>query len=931
MIATCPAVTRIGSSQSLALALQAERVQMARAFARLQLTGAVLVTVWMLFPAGPELDRPLLSLLVLVGIVPAIVFLHWSARPQLRVITACMTITVLLVSAGVYLSGGPESPLVIFYGWVAAFAAWYLPWRQITLLVGAMIGSYGAAIASFRDPGETQIWQVSSTDAAHWMLMAGTVIAFAVVVRSFRNTLHDREQQFQLGFERSETPMAIADLGGRLVQVNDAYCRLLGRGADDLSGTAVQDLTYLSDRRSTERWLDDAAAGAPSIRMQKRLIRADGTPVWVELNSTVVRDRRGRPLHLFAHVLDLTVQREAERALEQRASREAALADIGRQALQAADRQQFCEYVAGILEEQLEAASVVVLEHDGAGERFRVLAANADGAFAAPNEVIEAPGSLAALALFSDSPVLVEDWRSPAGMRRSPLERDPVLRSGIAAQIRGYDRPFGVLIVESARPNAFGPSDEFFLRAVANTVGETLEAQRAREELAYEVLHDPLTGLGNRERFAELLRQTLERPTSGPGGIALLLLDLDHFKLVNDSLGHVAGDYLLREVALRLTQLAARPDAVARISADEFAILIDDVADQPAAASTARRILDAVQLPFRLEAEEIMLAATAGLVVSDGSHTAESLLRDAAAAMHVAKERSRGGFEVFESHLVDRNVGLLRTETALRRAQAAGDLRLLYQPIIDLPTGRAVGAEALLRWTHEEWGPVSPAEFIPIAERSGLIIPIGRQVITDSCAQLASWREGGREQFHVHLNVSALQLHDDTLVEFIARTLKETAVPAGLLTLELTETAVIADSEIAGQTLNELNRLGIRLALDDFGTGYASLSYLNSFPFDVIKLDRTLIQNLETSRKDEIIAASSIEMSHALGLQVVAEGIETEAQAIRLRAHGCDLAQGYLYGRPMPAHELGRMLAGRGSRPDPTQRLPRRATVSASG
>ena len=359
--------------------------------------------------------------------------------------------------------------------------------------------------------------------------------------------------------------------------------------------------------------------------------------------------------------------------------------------------------------------------------------------------------------------------------------------------------------------------------------------------------------------------------------------------MVNDSLGHDLGDDLLRVLTSRLEAVLRTQDTLARFSADEFLILCDDIENERAAVRVTDRILAAVQPPFQLGEEEISITATAGIAIATPEHSAEALIRDSEAAMHRAKEGARGRYELFDSEMHERNIGRLRIESALRRAHKAGDLYLAYQPLVSLATGEIESFEALLRWEHPDWGPISPVEFIPIA---------------DTCDQLAGWQTQHRKARSVAVNVSSRQLYDDVLPRFIRDTLARDDVPADLLTLELTESTLVGDNHHAQEVLHELKEIGVRLALDDFGTGFASLSYLSSFPFDIVKLDRTLIKGIGQSRKDDIIIASTIEMGHALGLTVVAEGIETREQAAHVKKLGCDLAQGFYFAMPLPASQI---------------------------
>jgi diguanylate cyclase (GGDEF)-like protein/PAS domain S-box-containing protein len=811
-----------------------------------------------------------------------------------------------VIAMAIYVSGAASSPVVLFYVWIAAYSAWFLP-RAYTGIHVTWIGvSFLVVILVHHAAAHDGGWHLSASDVSRWLLLVGTVVATAFMVQTFRNTFLDHEQRFELAFERSATPMLLASLDRRLLRVNNAFCALVGRTPDELIGISFGEVIHDSVREpaDTSSRASRGASGFPNA-FETRLRTGDGSSIWVHVASSLVTDRRGQPVHHFAQLLDVTARREAEHKLRTRASRQAAIADISQAALKGADAIELSDQVVAVAAEHLGAELTAILEKNGS-EDFHVVArreASADGWTSARDGVIAAgPGSLAALTLTSGEPTVVENWESETRCRRGTLEDGLPLRSALSVPVGGRKNPYGVLMAESSRSHAFTHDDQTFLRALANMLAEAIDERRAQEQIAHHALHDALTGLPNRVLFADLLRHALARARRDGGHLAVLLLDIDHFKLVNDSLGHGVGDRLLCEFAERLESTLRTQDTLARFSADEFVILCDDLDNERSAIRVADRVLAVFEPLFELDGEEIAISATAGIAIAGPEHTSEALIRDAEAAMHRAKERSRGRYELFDREMHARNVGRLRTENALRRAHDSRELYLAYQPLVTLATGETESYEALLRWEHPQWGQVSPVEFIPIAEESGLIIPIGRRVIADACAQLARWQADDELQPKpVAVNVSSRQLYDDALAYYIRQTLEETLLDPSLLTLELTETSVVTDTRHAQQVLHELKEIGVRLALDDFGTGYASLSYLSQFPFDVVKLDRTLIRGIGKSRKDDIIIASSIEMGHALGLTVVAEGIETADQALAVASLGCDLAQGYFYAVPAAA------------------------------
>jgi diguanylate cyclase (GGDEF)-like protein/PAS domain S-box-containing protein len=434
---------------------------------------------------------------------------------------------------------------------------------------------------------------------------------------------------------------------------------------------------------------------------------------------------------------------------------------------------------------------------------------------------------------------------------------------------------------------------------------EDVTERRARGELiAHQAIHDPLTGLPNRLLFVDRLRRALAE-SDGDRRVAVLFLDLDQFKLVNDGLGHAAGDRLLVALADRLRGAIRPSDTVARFGGDEFTVLCTDVPDESVAQELARRMLDAVSQPITLTEGEVFATASIGIALSGGElETPETLLRNADAAMYRAKEHGRARTELFESDAHDRAVRSLRTGNDLHRALERGELRLHYQPIINLEVGRISGFEALVRWQHPERGLVGPNDFVGLAEETGLVVPIGAWVLEEACRQAELWRHAGSD-LSMSVNLSPRQLAEPSLSDDVARVLHITGIDPDAVWLEITENSLMRDAETAVRTLGSLRSLGVRLAVDDFGTGYSSMSYLKRFPVQALKVDRTFVDGLGRDSEDTVICTAVVSLAHALGLRAVAEGVETAEQLAELRTLGCELAQGFLFGRPAPAEEWG--------------------------
>jgi diguanylate cyclase (GGDEF)-like protein/PAS domain S-box-containing protein len=449
------------------------------------------------------------------------------------------------------------------------------------------------------------------------------------------------------------------------------------------------------------------------------------------------------------------------------------------------------------------------------------------------------------------------------------------------------------------------------LHFVAQTQDVT-ERKRAQAELAHQALHDPLTGLPNRLLFLDRLEVALAHLGRRDGAVAVLFLDLDRFKLINDSHGHEVGDQVLMEMAGRLRGLLRPSDTLSRFGGDEFTILCEEVSNDEDAVAVAERIADALAEPVPLVDREVFLSASIGIALGrDRAMSAGALLRDADAAMYGAKERGRSRYAIFDGAMRLRGAERLETETSLRRAIERGELRVHYQPEVDLATGRAVGVEALVRWAHPERGLVAPGEFIPVAEDTGLIVPIGEWVLREACRQAHEWQgKFGDEPLRMAVNLSGRQLADANLHDAVAAALADADLPPDLLCLEITESAVTEDPTRARVTLRAVKRLGVRLAIDDFGVGFSSLSQIRQLPpADEIKIDRSFISGLARNREDEAIVASVISLARSLEVETIGEGVETAEQADRLRDLGCDYAQGFHFARPAPAAEVGKLLA----------------------
>jgi diguanylate cyclase (GGDEF)-like protein/PAS domain S-box-containing protein len=460
---------------------------------------------------------------------------------------------------------------------------------------------------------------------------------------------------------------------------------------------------------------------------------------------------------------------------------------------------------------------------------------------------------------------------------------------------------------------------DFDTTGVVLNTRDLQERKALEQKLTFQAFHDPLTRLANRSLFRERVEHALDRRNSAD--TAVLFIDLDNFKTINDSLGHAAGDHVLVETAHRVRSTLRAEDTAARLGGDEFAVLLED-AEVTAAARVAERIRAALGTPFWVLGQEVYVSASIGIAVREEGDTAGELLRNADVAMYTAKSKGKSRFEIFEPAMHDAVVARLGMEAELRRAIDREEFVVHYQPIVKLETGEIIGAEALVRWQHPTRGLVAPAEFIPLAEETGLIVPLGGWVLRQSCRQLAEWQRlrGGGEPFVMNVNLSSRQLVRDMIADEVAAAVDESGIRASWLVLEVTETVLMADPVVAATALSHIRDLGVRVALDDFGSGYSSLSHLRRFPIDIVKIDKSFVDDVAHEGVESAIARGIIELGRAMRIQTVAEGIEADDQAETLRSLGCELGQGFFFARPLGAEDWADMLgsghtAG-GGRPD---------------
>jgi len=498
------------------------------------------------------------------------------------------------------------------------------------------------------------------------------------------------------------------------------------------------------------------------------------------------------------------------------------------------------------------------------------------------------------------------------------LQRDGVLDHVEANYVHRSGHPIAVLVSGALMRDADGA-----VQAMICIAQDNRERKRHEEQVRQLAYFDAVTGLPNRVQFHHALDEALQEARRHGTKLAVLFLDVDRFKRINDTLGHAKGDHLLRSFAERLAHGVRRSDTVARdwpgeastvarLGGDEFTILLRQIESGDDAARVAARILEALSAPFDLGGHEVVVDASIGIALyPDDGRNADGLLMHADLAMYDAKARGRANYQFYHRDLNAKAMERLWLESELRRALTLEHLTLEFQPQLDIASDAVIGVEALLRWHHPERGRIPPDKFIPLAEETGLIGPIGLWVLSSSCAQAKAWLDAGLGEIRVAVNISSEQLRHAHFVDQVAQALADSGLPARLLELEITESTAMAEPEIMVPRLIELKAMGVDLAIDDFGTGYSSLTYLQRFPLDRVKIDRSFVRHVVSSTNDAGIVTAIIAMAHQLSFEVIAEGVETEDQLAFLRAHGCDQIQGYLASPPLTAERFAAWLRSR--------------------
>lgn len=735
--------------------------------------------------------------------------------------------------------------------------------------------------------------------------------------RVAQETLVESEFRLREAQELAHVGLWLWDARSDALELSDELYEIHGVDPLGFEGTmlAYLDLIHPEDRASFENDLDRSLRDSTTFQREQRIVRPDGQVGWVYARATVELDPSGAAVGLRGIGQDITERRGAADSLLYQAS----LLELLRSMAVTANE-------ASNLEQALRTCLPEVRLHTGreVGHVYTI-----EGGQPVSSGIWSSDDAARfdALARAHDAeldPALAEVLQRPRPVWRGDLAARPGRRAAAAAaaglgSVALFPLVVGaeVAAVIELFSSACREPDPKLVATVwdgANQLGRVVERARSRDELAHRALHDDLTGLPNRALLLDRLAQALERRTPDAPYVALIFLDLDNFKLINDSLGHEVGDRVLRTIARRLKRVVRPEDTPGRFGGDEFIVLCDRLTTEEAAVSIAERILAAMGEPISIQGiGRTVVTASAGIAIAASTGALpEALLRDADAAMYRAKEAGRGRSQVFDAAMHRRSTERLALANELRTAIEDGQLRLLYQPQVEVPGGRLLGVEALVRWQHPERGLLAPCEFLQVAEETQLILPLGTWVLDEACRQAAVWRELQPENtLRVCVNVSARQLALPELAVNVARTLEESGLPPQCLCLEITEDVLMSDAELYLDALQALKVLGVSIAIDDFCTGYSSLAYLQTYPIDVITVDKGFVDGLDSGdSRGRAVVAGVVDLAHALQLRTVAEGVETLRQLRTLEELQCDAVQGYLYARPLEARAITELVAG---------------------
>jgi diguanylate cyclase (GGDEF)-like protein/PAS domain S-box-containing protein len=716
-------------------------------------------------------------------------------------------------------------------------------------------------------------------ESTRHVLRSGDSYIIAAISRDIREriaaekALRESEERYQETVELAAIGIAHVDAEGRFISANRWLCELLGYTREELLGLTVKQVSHPDDENMTDDVRAQLRDGRiNSFQAEKRYLRKNGSVVWVGLTVALKRGSLGEPLYDISVVEDISARKQAEEALRESEERFRSLTQLSSDMYWEQDDQFRFTSVTGIGSERVNKLTVQTIIGKKRWEQNYINMTADD--WAAHIAALDARRRFHDLELCRLDESGKKVWISISG--------EPVFDG--AGTFRGY-----------------------------RGVGKDITGRKLDEErIQYLANHDALTALPNRARFSDTLSLALQNARRYNRGFAVLFIDLDRFKVINDTLGHDAGDKLLQEMGTRLKQTVRASDVVARLGGDEFVVLVQEVREAKQVEPVARKILSALIKPMVMQGQECRVTASIGICMYPSeAQDEQSLMKNADIAMYRAKEEGKNTYKFYSQEINVHSFERMALETSLRRGLERSEFFLQYQAKLDLNTGMITGVEALLRWQHPELGMVPPGQFIPLAEETGLIVPIGKWVLNAACAQNMAWQREGLPPLRMSVNLSARQFTDENLLEDIAAALKASGMKPELLELELTESMVMQNAERATEVLGEIKRLRVRLAIDDFGVGYSSLAHIKRFPIDTLKVDRSFIRDIPQNPDDKAITEAIIAMGKSLNLTVVAEGVETLEQQTFLHDHACDEMQGFYFSKPISSGEFAKLLRQR--------------------
>ncbi len=687
--------------------------------------------------------------------------------------------------------------------------------------------------------------------------------------------VQEREDRFrQIAENVREVFFMISAETDEILYISPAYEQVWGRSCESLYEDPQSWLFAIHPEDSFKALatLETQFRTGDEFEEEYRIVRPDGSIRWVSVNAFPVRDDSGKVNRFVGIAEDITQGKLAKLAMlksEEQFRLTFEMAPIG--------------MAITTINGQLKKVNQALCEALGYKEQELLKLSLADITYPEDLELYQ-----------TQQEALLENKGSDFQIETRYISHD----------LRIVDTILKVVIVRDSKGQALHFN---------NQIVDITERKHMEKQLLHDALHDSLTGLPNRALFMDRLDHELKRAKTNPDYVfAVLFLDLDRFKVVNDSAGHLVGDQLLVEIARRLEKSVNFTDTVARLGGDEFTILLENIHNIQNAIAVAKKIDLALRIPFNLQGYELFTSASIGIALSsEGYNKPDEIMRDADLTMYSAKEQGRARYEIFNSSLHERAITRLQLETDMRHGIEREEFLIYYQPISCLETGKLAGFEALARWKHPTRGIVSPGEFIPVAEETGTIIPLGTWILQKACQQMQLWHEKypHKSSLQISVNLSGKQLREASLLEKIDSILQETGLSAKHLKLEITESSLIENMEVATQTLLEIKSRDIKLSMDDFGTGYSSLSYLHRFPVDILKIDRSFVQDIQINKGNYAIVKAIVTLAHVLDMEVIAEGIEDTYQLDQLKLLNCEYGQGYYFAKPLNQQEAEELIA----------------------